>query len=64
MSVIASIQAWLDKRRIELADDVLKLSEADAPKLKFSIITGKIKMIDEVKSEIETQLRDSERTNS
>lgn len=64
MSILNEVQAWLDKRRIELADDVLKLSEADAPKLKFSIITGKIKMIDEVKSEIEAQLRDSERTNS
>jgi len=64
MSIINELQAWLDKRRTELADDVLKLSEADAPKLKFSIITGKIKMIDEVKSEIESQLRDSERTNS
>ena len=60
----SELSKWLDDRRISLADDIVKLSSEDAPKLKFSIITGKLKMIDEVKSEIESmELRDSQRTN-
>lgn len=42
-----------------VGDAVMKLIEEDAPKNKFSILTGKIRAFEDVKAEIERFLQQS-----
>ena len=46
------IREWLETQKRELVDVTVKLISEDAPKNKFSIITGKMKMIEELESEM------------
>ncbi len=50
--------------RVEMVDVVLKLTRDDAPKNKFTIIAGKISMIDDVKAEIRNIREQSESKGS
>lgn len=43
----------MDEQRVELTDEVIRLITDDAPKNKFSIVSGKIRMIDDVRNKIE-----------
>jgi len=45
---------WLEGRKIELTEEAQKLISEDAPKNKFSILTGKMRMIDEIFEQWET----------
>ena len=55
---------WLDEQRDDLVREVVVLIGEDAPKNKFSIVTGKLRMIDDVKGKLEQlNLEDSEGTN-
>jgi hypothetical protein len=47
------LKEWLADQKKELVEQTIKLISEDAPKNKFSIITGKMKMIEEFESEIE-----------
>lgn len=44
---------WVKEKEQELVDEVVKLISEDAPKNKFSIVTGKKKMLEEFESVIE-----------
>ncbi len=54
----------MDQMRVEMVDVVLKLTRDDAPKNKFTIIAGKISMIDDVKAEIRNIREQSESKGS
>lgn len=47
------IKIWLGEQKQELVTLMMKLIEEDAPKNKFSIPTGKFRMIEEVEGWIE-----------
>jgi hypothetical protein len=53
----------LDRLRDELMDMVLKLTREDAPKNKFTILTGRLAMLEDVKMEIRI-LRDASDASS
>lgn len=47
------LKGWMEDQKKELVDTTVKLISEDAPKNKFSIVTGKMKMIEDLESEIE-----------
>lgn len=53
MNLAGELMKWLDEQRVELTEEVIRLISDDAPKNKFSIVSGKIRMIDDVKNKIE-----------
>jgi hypothetical protein len=52
-SSVAELMKWLDECKAECVASSMKLIREDAPKNKFSIISGKMSMIDEVQTKIE-----------
>lgn len=52
-SLCAELMKWLDERKSECVDQTMKLIRDDAPKNKFSIITGKMMMIEDVQTKLE-----------
>lgn len=48
---------WLDQEIKGVTEIVMKLIEEDAPKNKFSIQTGKLRALEDVKAEIEKFLQ-------
>jgi len=52
------LESYLKEIRQQLIDRVMKLISEDAPKNKFSIVTGELKMVEEVESQIDVIKRD------
>ncbi len=51
--VCAELMKWLDEQKANQVSATVALIRDDAPKNKFSIITGKMTMIDDVQTKIE-----------
>jgi hydrogenase maturation factor len=52
------LESYLKEIRQQLIERVMKLISEDAPKNKFSIVTGELKMVEEVESQIDVIKRD------
>ena len=49
---MAQLQMWMEEQKKDLMNAALELIREDAPKNKFSVISGKLKMIEDVESQI------------
>ncbi len=58
MPELERLESYLKEIRQQLIERVMKLISEDAPKNKFSIVTGELKMVEEVESQIDVIKRD------
>jgi len=49
----ADLMKWIDEQREECVSSTMSLIRDDAPKNKFSIVTGKMTAFDDVQTKIE-----------
>lgn len=52
-NTVAELMKWIDEQRAECVSISMRLIREDAPKNKFSVITGKMDAFDEVQVKIE-----------
>lgn len=52
-NLAAELMKWIDEQRAECITSTMSLIREDAPKNKFSIVTGKITAFDDIQTKIE-----------
>lgn len=52
-NALAELMRFSDEMEAELVQEIMKLITEDAPKNKFSVITGKLRMIEQYKLKID-----------